>query len=134
MKVWEQIKQHTHYFYLKFASLDIDAVLQSSHKPSRCSVTSQLHQKEQFTRRHSVNVPPLPLNPEGQAPSLNRATKRVTIDFSLLSVPLPDLLQDGDSDNDKQTASCRVDGNHDENIPIQVFCLTFVTCPPAGFG
>lgn len=44
------------------------------------------------------------------------------MDFSLLSVPFTDILQDGDS-NDKQTAGCRVDGNHEENIAIQVFCL-----------
>lgn len=38
-----------------------------------------------------------------------------------------DLLQDSDCDNDKQAAGQRADGNHEENIPIQVFCLTFVT-------
>lgn len=75
-------------------------------------------------------MPPLPLDPEDRAPPLNRATKRVTMDFSLLSVPVPDLLQDSDSDNDKQAAGQRVDGNDEENIPIQVFRLTFVTSPP----
>lgn len=76
-------------------------------------------------------MPPLPLDPEDRLPPLNRATKRVTMDFSLLSVPLPDLLQlDCDSDNDKQAAGQRVDGSHEENIPIQVFCLTFVTSQP----
>lgn len=100
-------------------------LLQSFHTPSHYSVTSQLHQKERFTRRHSVNVPPLPLDPEDRAPPLNRATKRVTMDFSLLSVPPPDLLHDSDSDNDKQAAGgqeLELDGNHEENIPIQVFC------------
>ncbi|KAF3857336.1 hypothetical protein F7725_009195 [Dissostichus mawsoni] len=66
----------------------------SSPFPSPCSVTFQPHQKERFTRRHSVNVPPLPLEPEGRVPPLTRATKRVTMDFSLLSAPLPDPLQD----------------------------------------
>lgn len=80
-------------------------------------------------------MPPLPLDPEDRAPPLNRATKRVTMDFSLLSVPLPDLLQDSDSDSDKQAAGQRhVDGNQEENIPIQVFCLTFVTSAPETFG
>ena len=74
-------------------------------------------------------MPPLPLEPEDRAPPLNRATKRVTMDFSLLSVPL----QDGDGD--KQAAAQRnVDGNQEENIPIQVFCLTFVTSLPETFG
>lgn len=109
-------------------------LLQSSHTPSPCSVTSQPHQKERFTRRHSVNVPPLPLEPEDRLPPQNRVTKRVTMDFSLLSVPLPDLPQDRDSDNHKQAAGQREDGNHEENIPIQVFCVTFVTSPPETFG
>lgn len=72
-------------------------------------------------------MPPLPLDPEGRVPPLNCAAKRVTMDFSLLSVPQFDLLQDSDCDNDKQAAGQRADGNHEENIPIQVFCLTFVT-------
>eukprot|EP00064_Thunnus_orientalis_P005684 superscaffoldBa00000568_g5698 len=101
----------------------------SSHTRSPYSVTSQLQQKERFTRRHSVNVPPLPLDPEDRAPTLNRATKRVTMDFSLLSVPLPDLPQDSDSDNDKpatdQTGQeLGLDGNHEENIPIQNQCAS----------
>lgn len=77
-----------------------------------------------------MNVPPLPLEPESRVPPLTRATKRVTMDFSLLSAPLPDPLQD--SDRDKQAA--RVDGNHEENIPIQVFSLTFVTSAPENVG
>ncbi|KAJ4924172.1 hypothetical protein JOQ06_000412 [Pogonophryne albipinna] len=40
--------------------------------------------------------------PESRVPPLTRATKRVTMDFSLLSAPLPDPLQD--SDRDKQAA------------------------------
>lgn len=79
-------------------------------------------------------MPPLPLDPEDIVPPVTRVTKRVTMDFSLLSVPLPDLLHDSDSDNDKQAAGQRVDGNHEENIPKQVFCLAFVTSSPETFG
>ncbi|KAM7365478.1 hypothetical protein PAMP_016399 [Pampus punctatissimus] len=101
----------------------------SSHTPSPYFVTSQLHQKERFTRRHSVNMPPLPLASTDRAPHLNHVTKRVTMDFSLLSVPLPDLPQDSDSDNDKPAGSqtgqeLGLDGNHEENIPIQNQCAS----------
>lgn len=65
---------------------------------------------------------------------MNRATKRVTMDFSLLSVPLCHLLQDSDSDNDKQAADQMVKGNHEENLLIQVFCLTLVSSPAETFG
>lgn len=67
---------------------------------------------------------PLPLDPEDQLPPHNRAMQRVTMDFSLLSVPLRDLLQD--SDNHKQTAGQSLKGNHEENI--QVFSVTFCDC------
>lgn len=67
-------------------------------------------------------MPPLPLDPEERDPALSRATKRLTVDFSLLTVPrLHDLLQDSDADNDK-----KVDGDQEENVPIQVFSLTSV--------
>uniref|UniRef100_A0A3B4YRP7 Dedicator of cytokinesis 9b n=1 Tax=Seriola lalandi dorsalis TaxID=1841481 RepID=A0A3B4YRP7_SERLL len=52
--------------------------------------------EKRFTRRHSVNVPPLPSDPEDRVPP-----KRVTMDFSLLTVPLPDLPQDSDSDTNQ---------------------------------
>lgn len=42
--------------------------------------------KERFTRRHTLTVLPLPLEPEDSAP-LSWAAKRVTMDFSLLSSP-----------------------------------------------
>lgn len=97
----------------------------SSHQ---CSITSQLHQKERSTRRHSINVLPFSFEPEHQvAPHLNHATKRVTVDFSLLTVPLLDLLQDNDSDYNKAAPAQRVDANHEENLTLQVFCLTCVT-------
>lgn len=41
-------------------------------------------QREKFTRRHTLMVLPLPLEPEDSAPD-NRAAKRFTMDFSLLS-------------------------------------------------
>lgn len=60
-----------------------------------------------------MNVPPLPLDPGGRVPLLTRAAKRVTMDFSLLSVA---------------SAGPTADG-HEENTPIQVFRLTF--CDPS---
>ncbi|XP_076004947.1 dedicator of cytokinesis protein 9 isoform X2 [Genypterus blacodes] len=94
-----------------------------SQTPTSCSATSQHQQKERFIRRHSVNVPPLlPLDPEGRVPPMGRATKRVTMDFSLLSVPLPYLLRDGEGDGDRAAAGSRAsEGKQEENIPIQVF-------------
>lgn len=68
-------------------------------------------------------MPPLPSDPDERVPPLN--SKRVTMDFSLLTVPLPD----SDSDNFKQAAGPSAEGNHEENIPIQVF-----TSPGEAFG
>lgn len=100
----------------------IALLLQNSSTPSP-SVTSQ-HQKEKFTRRHTVNVPPLPLVPEDRLQPPIRISQRVTMDFSLLSVPLPDLLQG--SDNHKPAAGRRLVGNEEENI--QVFSVTLCDC------
>ncbi|CAG04980.1 unnamed protein product [Tetraodon nigroviridis] len=82
--------------------------LEKSSSTHSSSNTSQ-HQKERFTRRHTVNVPPLPLVPE-EPP--NRVAQRVTMDFSLLSVPLADLL--GGSGNPKPAADQGLEGNQEE--------------------
>lgn len=66
-------------------------------------------------------MPPLPLVPE-EPP--NRITQRVTMDFSLLSVPLLDLPQG--SDNHKPAAGQGQEGNQEENI--QVFSVTLCDC------
>lgn len=86
---------------------------QSSQSPAPCPVGSS--QKERFLRRHSVNVPPLPLVPE--EPPAGRAAKRVTVDFSVLTVPLGEAPQDGDSEADRAAAA-------GENETLQV--LSFV--------
>ncbi|XP_017282313.1 dedicator of cytokinesis protein 9 isoform X4 [Kryptolebias marmoratus] len=91
----------------------------SSHSPL-CSTTTQ--RKERFTRRHSVNVPPLFLDLDERVEPVNRAEKRATVDFSLLTVPLPDLQLD--SENNKAAAGRRVDGTHEENTPIQNQCVS----------
>ncbi|XP_037552296.1 dedicator of cytokinesis protein 9 [Nematolebias whitei] len=92
----------------------------SSHSPSPCSTTTQ--RKERFTRRHSVNVLPLFLDADERDEPVNRAAKRVTMDFSLLAVPLPDLQLDGG--NGKAAAGRRVDGTWEENTPIQNQCVS----------
>lgn len=79
-------------------------------------------------------MPPVPLEPEDRLPPRSCVTKRVTMDFSLLSGPLPDLPQDRGSGNPKQAAGQREDGNPQDNIPIQVFRVTFETSPPETFG
>ncbi|XP_034032706.1 dedicator of cytokinesis protein 9 isoform X9 [Thalassophryne amazonica] len=102
-------------------------LLQCSHSSYPCTVIPQLHQKERFTRRHSVNVPPIDMDPP-----LKRSAKRVTMDFSLLTMPILDLPQDPNSENTSPTAGhtgedvC-LDGHHEGNILIQVFCLTFLS-------
>lgn len=57
-------------------------------------------------------MPPLPLVAEDRLPPPIRITQRVTMDFSLLSVPLPDLLQ----------------GSNNQEENIQVFSVTFRDC------
>lgn len=73
-------------------------------------------------------MPPFSSDPEDRAPPLSCVAKRVTMDFSLLSAPLPDPPQDSDGDNVKS-----VDGNHEETLLIQVLSLTFVTFSACGF-
>lgn len=76
-------------------------------------------------------MPPLPLDPEECALPLNRTTKRVTMDFSLLTVPLPDLLLDRDSEIQKAAADSGPDGGHGENGPVQVLSVTLGGSPSA---
>ncbi|XP_016127065.1 dedicator of cytokinesis protein 9-like [Sinocyclocheilus grahami] len=59
--------------------------------------------KERFTRRHTLTVLPLPLEPEDSSP-LSRAAKRVTMDFSLLSSPTLD-----DNDTNRITDTIQVE-------------------------
>lgn len=65
-------------------------------------------------------MPPLPLVPE-EPP--NRVAQRVTMDFSLLSVPLADLL--GGSGSPKSAAGQGLEGNQEENT--QVFSVKLCT-------
>ncbi|TRY81520.1 hypothetical protein DNTS_003860 [Danionella cerebrum] len=72
--------------------------------------------KERFTRRHTLNVLPLPIEPEDPAP-LSRAAKRVTMDFSLLSSPaLFDL------ETNRITDSIQVEPS--SCVPIWGVCVT----------
>ena len=66
-------------------------------------------------------MPPLPLVP-AEPPS--RIAQRVTMDFSLLSVPPPDLPQG--SENHKPAAGQGLEGSQEENI--QVFSVTLCGC------
>lgn len=66
-------------------------------------------------------MPPLPLVPE-EPP--NRVAQRVTMDFSLLSVPLADL--PGGSGNPKPAADQGLEGNQEEIA--QVFSVTLCDC------
>lgn len=108
-------------FYLYvICTLGRPNLLQSSHSPSPCSTTTTTQRKEGFTRRHSLNVP-LFLDADERDERASWAAKRVTVDFSLLALPLPDLQLD--SGDGKAAAGRRVDGTLEENTPIQVLCL-----------
>lgn len=97
-------------------------VPQRSHTTAPCLKT---HHREKL-RRHSVNVPPLPLDPDDPTP--NRASKRVTMDFSLLSVPL------FDKDSDLEKPGPNGQGNAG-NPPIQVLTdWVFPLCCERPFG
>lgn len=113
------------YLYI-ICTLGRPNLLQSSHSPSPCSTSTQ--RKERFTRRHSVNVLPLLPDADERDEPANRAAKRVTMDFSLLAAPLPDLQLDGG--NGKAAAGRRVAGTLEENTPIQVLCLCTATAFP----
>ena len=63
-------------------------------------------------------MPPLPLEPEDSA-QLGRAAKRVTMDFSLLSVPLCVLPQGSAVSQDTPPPTLTQPGE-DGDIPLQV--------------
>lgn len=69
-------------------------------------------------------MPPLSLVPQDRLPPPNRIAQRVTMDFSLLSLPLSDLLQG--KDNHKRAAGQRLEGNQEENT--QVLSMTLCDC------
>lgn len=97
--------------------------LQKSNAPSPRQLAFQFHQNERFSRRHTVNGPPLLLlHPkEERAPPPSRAAKRATMDFSLLAAPLPDPLLD--TGNRGKAADSSLDGETPAQVP-------FVPPPP----
>lgn len=61
-------------------------------------------------------MPPLSRVPQDRLPPPNSITQRVTMDFSLLSLPLSDLLQG--RDNHKPAAGQMLEQNQEENTQV----------------